>query len=70
MGHCARYTTGDWVICISYESLEFNSVGGMIRRVADPASSYAGYVGMVDVNSEYSTLLHSMDDLYPVSGSW
>ena len=39
-------------------------------RVADPASSYAGYVGMVDVNSEYSTLLHSIDDLYPVSGSW
>ena len=29
-GDCARDTTGDWVICISYESLEFNSVGCLV----------------------------------------
>ena len=69
-GHCARDATGDWVICISYKALEFNCIGCLIGRVADSTSGYTGYVVMVEIYTQYSSFRHSVDDLYPVSGSW
>ena len=42
----------------------------MVGRVTNSASGYAGDVVMVEIYTEYGSLLHSVDDLYPESGSW
>ena len=38
--------------------------------VANSASGYAGDVAMVEIYTEYGSLLHPVDNLYPVFGSW